>query len=765
MKNVTGISLIILCCMFTSCGVHRYLPPGERLYKGAKITVTKHPEVKESKKSLRKTIGLATRPQPNKFLLGSPYKVWFWYVIGEPKREKGFRAFLRKKLAEPPVLSSRINTTAAAENIQSLMQNIGYFKTTAEGDTTNTKHYTKANYRVKVEPRYSIGTISWANDSSSTILQLLKENQQEKGLLKTGASYRLSDIATERDRLDLYLKTKGYYYFHPDYLMAYADSTVGGRKVNLLLNIKSATAPEALQPYYINQITIFPNYTLSNAQLDTSKSGLTLYDNLLIKDEVKQFKSKLFGRTVTYRPDSIYDSRQQNATLNRFISLGTFKFVKNRFEPLSDSGKGNRMNVYYYLTPAKKKSLQGAIDFFSKENNFLGSQASINWRNRNAFKGAEQLAVKVYGGFEASFADSLKGNNNFRMGTEVSLKFPSYAIPFLRIKDNSFYPANTSLTLGYEWFRKQLFYTKNFFRLQYEFIRKPNVKTQYNFAPISISYLNASNVTDTFRKEAALNPALFISIFSEATLGSFFSYTHHTGFMANKNQWYINASVDVSGNLAGLITGAKTYREKSIFGIPFAQFVKFDLDLHYTRSLTSKTSLANRFQLGIGIPYNNSKLLPFNKLYTIGGASSIRGFRARSLGPGTLRPTASDQRFFQIIGGEYKLLFNTELRLPITRQLGWALFFDAGNTWAKDSLLLGKKAQLTKNFMKEIAVASGVGIRFDATVLLIRADIGIPLRKPFLPDGERWVMDKISLGNNAWRRENLILNIAIGYPF
>jgi outer membrane protein assembly factor BamA len=158
-------------------------------------------------------------------------------------------------------------------------------------------------------------------------------------------------------------------------------------------------------------------------------------------------------------------------------------------------------------------------------------------------------------------------------------------------------------------------------------------------------------------------------------------------------------------------------------------------------------------------------LLPFAKQYIIGGSSSIRGFRVRNLGPGTYQPTADDQRFFQIIGGDYKFLFNTELRIPITSAISTAVFVDAGNIWTKDTLLFGIKGQFSKNWYKELAVASGIGLRFDAKVLIIRADLGIPLRKPYLPDGQRWVLNQIDFGSGAWRRENLILNIALGLPF
>jgi outer membrane protein assembly factor BamA len=421
--------------------------------------------------------------------------------------------------------------------------------------------------------------------------------------------------------------------------------------------------------------------------------------------------------------------------------------------------------VYYYLTPAKKKSFQGEVNAFTKENNSLGAQLSVNWKNRNLFKGAELLSIKAYTGFEISIADSLRNNNSYRIGGEASIRFPRYAVPFLRIKENNFYPPNTNLLLGYELYRKQLFYTKNLFRLQYDFTWKKNIRTEYTLAPISISYLNAGNVTDSFYKQAMVTPAILLNVYSEAILGSYFSYTYNNAQGRRKNKFYFNASIDLSGNIAGLITGAKRYRQKTIFNTPFAQYVKTDFDFHYTRSLPNKWDWANRVQLGIGIPYSNSALLPFAKQYIIGGSSSIRGFRVRNLGPGTYKPTADDQRFFQIIGGDYKFLFNTEIRIPITKSLSTAVFLDAGNIWTKDTLLFGPAGKLSKNWYKELAVATGFGLRFDANVLTIRADLGIPLRKPYLPDGQRWVFKQIDFGSGAWRRENLVLNIALGLPF
>lgn len=748
----------------TSCNVGKYLPAGEKLYRGSTVKVQKQKDVKASQKSLRKQLQLAVRPKPNKFIFGQPYKVWWWYVIGEPKRPKGFKAFLRDKLGEPPVLSSRVNTKVTAENMNAYLDNIGYFHSTVTGDTTIKGYFTKAVYHANVFPQHTIRNITWVNDSSA-LLKELDVKRKRESLLKSGMPYRLSDIKAERERLDIKLKTKGYYYFNPDYIMAYADSTIGNYQVDLFFNIKSVTPDLARHAYNINRITVFPNYTLLKPAPDTSTKGTVNVDGLLIRDTVYNFKPELFKRTITYRPGKLYSSIDQNTTLNRLINLGAFKFSKNRYEAVKDTANPYRLNVFYYLTPAKAKSLQAEIDGFAKENKYIGSKVSLNWKNRNVFRQSEQLAFKVYGGFEISLNDSLKKNSNYRFGTEATLNFPRYLIPFFRVKENNLYPSRTQFLLGYEYFIKQSFYTKNVFRFNYEFQWRESANKQHILAPLSFTYLNAANVTDSFYKAAVLNPALLSNVYNEAIISSYYTYTYNTLNPLAKNQWYFTANLEAAGNTIGLISGAKLPRSKNIFGTPFAQYVKGDIDLRYTKRYRNKLEWANRFQIGIGFPYNNSAFLPFSKQYVVGGSSSIRAFAVRSLGPGSYQPTPKDQVYFQTIGGDYKLLVNSEIRIPLFGRFSGAVFADIGNVWTKDTVLFGKAGQLKKDFLNELAVASGIGLRIDISIILLRFDLGIPVRKPYLPNGQRWVIDKIALGNSTWRRENLVFNIAIGYPF
>jgi len=765
MSNRNVYLFLIALLLLSACSVRKYLPAGETLYKGTTVTINTEKGVTTSKHTLKKELQVAAKPTPNKFLFGQPYKVWWWYKIGEPKKEKGFKSWIRNKLGEPPVLSSRVNAPVTAEDMQSLLENGGYFHSTVKGDTTIKGYFTTTHYTADVFPQYKIKNITWVSDSSKLLNMLDSLSKTKKGLLKPGAAYSLDVIQSERSRLDLKLKTKGYYFFNPDYLMVYADSTIGNHQVNLFLNLKKSTPENAKHVYTIDNIIVFPNYTLLFPPPDTSKRGLLNYDGILIRDTVHKYRPDLFSKAITYRPGDIYSSKDQNTSLNRLINMGTFKFVKNQFNVVTDSGDKYRLNAYYYITPSKNKSLQAEIDGFTEESRYLGSQLSVNWKNRNTFGGAELLSIRAYGGVELSFVDSLHGDNNYTLGTDVSLTFPKYVIPFFKIKENNLFPPRTNFLAGYELLIKQQFYTQNIFRFQYGYTWKESANKEHTLVPFAVTFLNASHITDSFYSAALTNPSILLNVYSETILGSYYTYTVTNSNPKKRDQFNFNAGVDLSGNIAGLITDAKQPRQKEIFGTPFAQYVKFDADLRYTHLLGEKSSIANHLQIGIGMPYDNSSQLPFTKQYIIGGANSIRGFPVYSLGPGSYLPTANDIKYFQTIGGDYKLLFNTELRFPIVGHLAGAVFFDAGNIWTKDTLLFGPKAQLTKTFYKDIAVAAGFGIRYDLGVLLLRLDLGIPLRKPYLPDGQRWVIDQIAFGDKDWRAENLVFNLAIGYPF
>jgi outer membrane protein insertion porin family len=216
----------------------------------------------------------------------------------------------------------------------------------------------------------------------------------------------------------------------------------------------------------------------------------------------------------------------------------------------------------------------------------------------------------------------------------------------------------------------------------------------------------------------------------------------------------------------GALTKKASDGKKKFFGAEFSQFVKTELDTRYYLQLGSRNQWANRLIVGAGVPYGNSSSMPFIKQFFIGGNNSIRAFRSRSVGPGSyVSPPVAPNGFLPDQSGDIKLEINSELRTKLFSIVEGAVFIDAGNVWLYNTDTARPGAKFSNNFLKEMAVGTGVGIRLDVTILLLRLDLAFPLRKPSLPEGQRWVTNKIDFGSADWRKQNLVFNLAIGYPF
>lgn len=763
-KRYLFIITFFLACMAMSCAVRKNLPPGTHLYTGAKYEIVKEKENKTSTRSIKKQLKGITSPVPNKTILGYPYRVGFWYLVGEPKKQKGFRYWLRNKIGEAPVLSTSLSVKANSANFQAYLENKGYFKTGVSGDTSVKGYKVTANYKVDLGMPYKINAFQWVVDTSSAFGKDIAQLPPKENYIKTGEQYDFDNIKAERTRTDLHLKARGYYYFSPDHIKAWLDSSIGDHKLNIFFALKEETPLASTLPQTIRTITLFPNYTLISPPPDTSKTGLKEIDGVYIRDTVNYLTPSSLLTSVTYRPGSLYSIKKQNRTLNRFINMGVFKFVKNRFVGDRDTINPHYLDVYYYLTPLPKKSLQGEIGTFTKSNSFSGAQASVTWRHRNIFGGAEQLYIKTYGSFEYSSNDSLKANNNFSVGSEVSLLFPRFIVPF-RIKENNYFPPKTKFSIGYEWFRRQALYTKNYFRVQYDLTWREKINKEHSLSPFSVTYNTTSDYSPDYAKLVSQVPILAQTNLPEIIFGQFYNFTYHSVNTKAKNIFYFKGNLDAAGNIVGLFNKPSGPYTAKLFNAYFSQYVKMDFDFRYSRRLDENIYWANRIIAGAGFPYGNSSYLPFTRQFLIGGGSSVRGFLPRQLGPGRVQADASQQLYLPQVGGDFKLEINSEVRFPMISRLRGAVFIDAGNIWTKDTVLYGKEAQFTSQFMKDIAISAGFGFRLDISILLIRLDIAVPLRKPYLPRGQEWVVKDINFFDSNWRRQNIVYNFGIGYPF
>ena len=759
-RTLQHIAWVGLLTAITSCGVSRYLPPGEKLYDGASIKIEKATEIKTGSKALERKLASLARPKRNKQIFDQPYKVWWWFKIGPSKKEKGFKNWFRNALGDPPVLTQDLNPLLNAKNMEALLESEGYFGSQVKADSSVKKDKIKLHYYASVERPYFFGPITWRLDSSqltNDILRLPTTNP----LLKTGEQYNESKLKAEKERVAQLLKGKGYYYFEAVNLLSYIDTNHNNHTAAVYLAMNEPVTANSKRPYTINKVVVQTPFTTFEPLPDTVVQSLWQQDGIYVYDSSKKFKPDVFSRSITFRTGSLYSLQEQNKTQIRLNSLGAFRFVKPQFSKVQ--ADSDLLNVTYFMAPYQKRKLQTEIGGFTRSNSYTGGQLSVQWTNKNLFKRAENLVIKATGSFELTPNDSLEDNNNWRLGLEATLNIPRFLAPFRAGNKSPYFP-KTSFPLSFDWVRHQDLYTEKYFNVRYELTWRDSMNREYRLTPMSLTITNTANFTNTFTGRQNTDSTLKYTLPTIIIPSVVFQYLVSKN-SAKKYSTFLHTGVEMAGNVLGLAKGNNGYFSTKVGEAYFAQFVKAAVDFRYYRKLKKEFTWANRFFVGGSYPYGNSPFLPFSRQFIIGGANSLRGFLPRHLGPGSAQATEMQQSSFPQIGGDYKLELNTELRTSLGGRLKGAAFIDAGNIWMKDSILYSKAGQLTKDFYKQIAVDAGLGIRMDVSILVIRLDLAIPFYKPWLPEGQRWTFNSMDVTNRDWRKDNLVWNFALGYPF
>lgn len=753
-----------------SCSNTKYLKEGEMLYTGAEVKIENDSLSKKSKKALKSELEDNLTLKPNSSFLGLRPKLFFYNIAKEPKKEKGFNYWLKYKIGEKPVLLSDVDREFNKDIIVNYSENKGYFNATATYDTVSKNKKAQVIYTLRPGNQYLINKVKFQNDSIPVTEEIVKVS--DKTLLKEGNPFDLGVIKSERERIDNQLKQKGFYYFHPDNLIIQADSTVTkNHKVELNVKLKENTPDLAKQQFTIDKVIVFPNYNIRdvkdgkyNIPMDSDSLRKYAHDDIYVIDPEQKFKPKIFDRALYFKKGDLYNRADHNLTLNRLINLGVFKFVKNEFV-ISDS-LNHKFDAYYLLTPRQIQSLR--LEALGRTNsaNYAGSELNLNWTHRNLFRGAEQFKASVYGAFDVQIGGPKDAKNLFRAGANAQLSIPRIVAPF-RFNSSSAFVPRTNISIGYEFQNRTEYYTLNTFSGSFGYLWKENVRKEHDLKIIDITYITPANVTPLYDSISAKSQALQRVVQKQLIFGPTYSYTYTNTMLPKKNTIYYKGTLDLAGNLTGLFSGAnvKDGKQKSIFGVPFSQYAKMEHDFRFYHKLGDKSSFASRFIGGIAYPYGNSDNIPFSKQFFSGGSNSIRAFRARTLGPGSFDPRTIKQGYYFDQSGDIKLELNAEYRANIYKFLNVAFFADAGNIWLVNDDIQRPGAKFSNDFLSEIAVGAGFGLRLDFSILILRLDLAMPFRVPYYEKGDRWTFDKINFGNSSWRRDNLILNIAIGYPF
>lgn len=729
----------------TACSGLKTVPEGDKLYTGALITVvsTNHIPNEKYLKSRAKSV---VRPIPNQSILGLRPK------LALPKFK-----WLRK-YRESPVLMSSVRPDATTKIMDALFFNYGIFNSFTEYKVIENKHTAKVVYICHLSQPYTLKDIL-LNISDDSIASIIR-SENKHSLVKKGDTYQLDLLKLERIRLDAVLKEKGYFYFSPEYLLYKADSTNGDGTVSLKLTLKDSIPKSALMPYRIRKVVIDQDYALNSDTLSKPKDTINVEEYVFLgQRENQQIRPRVLLKSVFLKKGDLYTRKNHDGTLNGLMSLGNYKFVRVKFEDFEQQDSG-ALNVTILMTPFPKYTFSAEIDMVSKSNGYTGPRLQLSLLSRNMFRYAELIKFNLTGSYEAQLGQA--DLYSYAYAPQLELNVPGLLLPFKIPGFKNVNAFKTHLSLSYNYLKRVNYFDMRTFQIVAGYKWKPASFQELELNPVQVSYTSLNNQTQTFIDLLDKNPFLKKSYEEQFIAGGTFSFTFDDQpGSQRKLQHYARFTAETAGNLFSLLNGNST----TLLGSTYAQFSKLSIEgrLYYT--FADKNKMVFRMYAGAGVPYGNSSVLPYSKQFFSGGPNSVRAFPINSLGPGTYHLDTVSVGFLQL-GGDIKLEANAEYRFTIYKFLKGAFFLDAGNCWliqANDALSIQPFS--SSNFMDEMAVGGGFGLRMDVSFFILRFDLAMPLRKPWLPEQNRWVLNQVNPLSSSWRKDNLILNVAIGYPF
>ncbi|MFD2916460.1 translocation and assembly module lipoprotein TamL [Psychroserpens luteus] len=753
------IYLFFFGILLHSCSIRKYIPDGERLYTGAKIEIKADSSVKNVD-DLKLELETILRPTPNSKFLGMRPGLYYYYKT--QKENPGFiNRWLYKQIGEKPVYQSNIKTFEIEDILRNRLENNGFFYSTATSSFEEKELEAYATYSLKVPAAYKMKNFQ-LDSMSSPLYEDVKIAKANSPLSKN-MRFDLSNLKLERLRIDSELKKKGYYNMNSDFFIFEADTNqYNNKRFDLFLKLKAQVPKKSTVPYQIQRVNIYPDYNLKDSLTTTTER---FNEKNYLQDSLF-FKPKHLDKFITIKEGDYYSPQISKNTSRRLSTIGAYKYVNIQYREvdslLTDSLGVLEANIF--LSPLTKRAFRAELQAVTKSNNFTGPNLALTFSNRNLFRGGETLNLTANIGYETQFASgSNAGLSSLEYGLKGEVIFPRVISPF-NINDDFFEYSipKTKTSLGISYLKRSQLYALLTGSALFGYTWNANRYITYEVNPISVNYTSLKETSEEFEAILEDNPFLESSFDQQFISGLTFSFTYNEMVDTNDpNQFFLNATLDVAGNSISLLGKEEIAGDpKTFLGLEYAQYAKADIDarFHLNFGKDRQHTIATRLFAGYGLAYGNSDVIPYVKQYFSGGPYSVRAFKSRSLGPGTYNAdndTESDGTYFEQTGN-IRLEANVEYRFPIYSFFKGALFVDAGNVWNSEAnSTFDGEDKFTSNFINELGMGTGFGLRVDLQGFVIRFDLAAPFHDPSLPEGERF----------DFQLDQPVLNFAIGYSF
>jgi len=799
---VTAAVILLLC---TSCGVNKYLGEEEYLVTKNKIFLEDTEDEVEEKSALKYELSTLVSQQPNsKFLFFfKPELRWHFKTKPENEVNSKIGKWFRRKFTETPVLYSREVANETSVSMENYLKNKGFFDAKVyPSNELKKRKRAKISYNVFPGNLYTVDTLIL--ESKDPTIDSLKQWLSKETLMTNGTPVDISIYNTEVSRIADSLRNNGYAFFYPNYIQPLeADTSGWGYGLTIYDEIIKPFDEEIHRKYRIGKINVYSNFNgeLGVPHQDSLIAGL----HYRTVDGELGIKPKVIRRNVYLYEEQFFDQSILDNTNKQLTALGIYKFVNIRTNKSVD--KDGYIDIDIILSRLKKQYVTMDADINNSERPltnsrsiFLGTSLNLSYLNRNSFKGAERIGLTMQGGVEFNLSDRSRLINSLDLLARLDVQLPEFIdVPgtwkllslikfgdkhllnpkFLKSMKDDGIPIGS---LSYNSFIFRDFYGYNSIEASWSYDLKRSTREKYSIKTIGLNVFQ-SETQMAFDSILQANTFLRESLGSQLFTGLLYSeliylWTSKENTLGETWQWRFNH--ELSGGEA-LLANYIFKGGKAPFSLPkdleFAHYTRFDFDVRFFKEFKNGNVIGVRTELGVALPFSQySQTVPFVKQFFVGGPNSIRAWSIRELGPGQyVNANSEDPPFYQT--ADFKFAFNLEYRFKFIPflQMDGAIFLDGGNIWTlkEDAGRLGSQLlwrskivdglTIGDNFIDQIALGTGFGIRIDFTYVIFRFDVGLKMRSPYVNNtGSRWYFDQWQTNDIT----NLLnYNIALGYPF
>ena len=770
-KALTAAALLMIgILLLASCSTTKNLREGDQLFIG--LTKIEYNNADEDDKNTdhyvttKEEVEASLATAPNGALFGSsyyrtpfPYGLWIWNAFSGSKNK--IAQWITKTFGKAPVLMRQVNPELRASVAQSVLHNHGYLNGKVSYKVVPQKNPKKAKigYTVDFGPLYTIDSLEYLGFPSEA--DSLIRKTMDEALIGKGSPLDASAMDAERNRLSKIFRNNGYYFYQPGFASYLADTTAVPGKAQLRLQMADNLPGIALRKWYIGRINIDIRKQFMEQLTDSFSHR---YFTVRFKGKRPPIRPRIILADLKLRPRQLFSYDKYTESLNKINGSGQFSSVEFNFTPRDTTGLCDTLDINLSCTFGKPYDFYIETNYKNKINGRHGPELVVGFVKRNAFRGGEKLDINLHGSYEWEQGGNVNGAggnmNSYEYGIDASIEFPRLIVPFLK-RRRYFTTPSTYAKVSMNVLNRPDYFKMHTFSAEWTYTWQRSIKWRHEFSPLTLQYQKLNRTTAKFDSILYENPYLQTSMQNVFIPKMHYTLTYSSA-AHSRNPLVWETTITEAGNILtlGYMAAGKKWGEtdKELFKNPYAQFLKLETDISKTWAVGEKSHLVAHANAGIIYSYGNSRTAPYSEQFYVGGANSIRAFAVRSIGPGSYTTDVSRLSYLDQTG-DIKLQLNLEYRFNLFGGLYGAAFIDAGNVWAlrDDGYRHGSQFKL-KNALKEMALGTGVGIRYDLDFLVLRLDWGVGLHVPY-------ETGKSGFYNIPKFKDGQALHLAVGYPF